>query len=101
VVDFSSHNAAEQCQVVEDILGDLNLRDKPRVTALNKIDLLLDDNKKWDEEKALEFLSPKTDGESENTVLISATKRWGLKKLLEVMNRVINKTTKPVFEKSA
>ena len=52
-------------------------------------------------EKALEFLSPKTDGASENTVLISATKRWGLKKLLEVMNRVINKTTKPVFEKSA
>jgi len=100
VVDLSSHNAAEQCQVVEDILGDLNLRDKPRVTALNKIDLLLDDSKKWGEEKALEFLSSKTNGACENTVPISATRGWGLKKLLEVMNRVINKTTKSVFEKS-
>ena len=44
VVDLSSHNAAEQCQIVEDILADLNLMDKPRITALNKIDLLLDDS---------------------------------------------------------
>jgi len=43
VVDLTSHNAAEQCQTVEDILSDLDLMDKPRITALNKIDLLVDD----------------------------------------------------------
>ena len=39
IVDITSHNASEQCQVVEDILAELGLKDKPRLTALNKIDL--------------------------------------------------------------
>jgi GTP-binding protein HflX len=100
VIDFSSHNAAEQCRVVEETLDDLNIQDKPRVTALNKIDLMLDAGKNWDEEKALDFLSAKTGGECENTVLISATRGWGLKNLLEVLNQVIKETKKPVFEKT-
>ena len=56
VVDLASHNAPEQCQTVEDILADLNLRDKPRITALNKIDSLLDNGKNWDEESAIDYL---------------------------------------------
>ena len=40
VVDLSSPDAAEQCQAVEEILADLDLTDKPRITALNKIDLM-------------------------------------------------------------
>ena len=100
VVDLSSHNAAEQCQIVEDILGDLNIADKPKITALNKIDLLLDASKTWDEEKALKHLSHHTGRASENTVLISAIKGWGLAKLLKVINQVINKTARPVLEKS-
>ena len=96
VVDFSSTNAAEQCQIVEDILCDLNISDKPRITALNKIDLLLDAGKNWEEMEALEHLSHQSDISSENTVLISATKGWGLKKLLELINQVINKTLKSV-----
>ena len=98
VVDLASHNAAEQCQIVEDILGDLNLRDKPRVTALNKIDLLLDGTKTWDEEKAIAHLSRQTGRASKNTVLVSATKGWGLTRLLKVINQLI-KTVKPVLEK--
>jgi len=39
VVDLACHNASEQCQIVEDTLTDLKLMDKPRITALNKIDL--------------------------------------------------------------
>ena len=100
VVDLSLHNAAEQCQIVEDILGDLNIADKPKITALNKIDLLLDAGKTWDEEKAVKHLSHHTGRASENTVLISAIKGWGLAKLLKVINQVINKTARPVLEKS-
>ncbi len=100
VVDLSSPNAAEQCQIVEEILDYLNLINKPRVTALNKIDLLLDDTKKWDEKEALDYLCRQTGRSSENTVLISSTKGWGLKKLLEIINYVINKTTKTFLEKS-
>jgi len=100
IVDLSSPNAAEQCQIVEDILVELNIADKPRVTALNKIDLLLDNTKNWDEKKALDYFSHRTGRSSENTVIISATKGWGLKKLLKIINQVINKTTKTFLEKS-
>jgi GTP-binding protein HflX len=42
VVDASHENAIEQSETVRDILHELDANDKPRVTALNKIDLLAD-----------------------------------------------------------
>lgn len=92
VVDLTSHNAAEQTQVVEGILRELGLADKPRITVLNKIDLLLDKNEIWDETKALEYLSHMA-GDNPNTLLVSAGKKWGLKNLLETLNKVINEQT--------
>lgn len=94
VVDLTSHNAAEQCETVEDILGDLNLMDKPRITALNKIDLLVDD-KTCDEATAINYLSDWRAGMNKNTVLISAEKRWGLTKLLELVNHTLTKIAHP------
>jgi len=95
VVDLTSHNAAEQCQIVEDILTDLNLADKLRITALSKIDLLLDRNKTWDEQTAIDFLSDQSQTVSRNTVLISATKKWGLSKLLELIRHTLTQITQP------
>jgi GTPase len=88
IVDITSHNATEQCLVVEDILADLRLENKPRVTALNKVDTLLDKGQAWDEAKALEYLSHLTGG-SPNTILISARKRWGLQQLLQAIVQVL------------
>jgi len=96
VVDLTSHNAPEQCQIVEDILVDLNLMDKPRITALNKIDLLLDNGKTWDEKSAINYLSDRDDVINKNTVLISAEKKWGLSGLLELINQTLTKITQPV-----
>ncbi len=96
VVDLTSHNAPEQCQTVEDILADLKLMDKPRITALNKIDLLLDNGKTWDEETAINYLSDRDNVINKNTVLISAEKRWGLSGLLELINQTLTKITQPV-----
>ncbi|HEX8732437.1 MAG TPA: GTPase HflX [Ktedonobacterales bacterium] len=42
VVDVTHANAIEQSQTVSDVLAELGAADKPRVTALNKIDLLAD-----------------------------------------------------------
>ncbi len=95
VVDLTSHNAAEQCQIVEDILADLDLLDKPRITALNKIDLLLKDSRGWDEETALKYLSDQCEAD-EKTVLVSATKGWGLGKLLELISRTLAQAMQPV-----
>ena len=96
VVDLTSHNAPEQCQTVEDILIDLNVRDKPRITALNKIDRLLDRGKTWDEESALSHLSKQCDVVNENMVLVSSTKRWGLSKLLELISQTLAKIAQSV-----
>ena len=91
IVDLTSHNAPEQCQTVEDILSDLNLSEKPRITALNKIDLLLDNSRRWDEKSALDYLSSQTKAD-ENTVLVSAVKGWGLTGLLELIGRTLSRT---------
>ena len=92
IVDLTSHNAAEQCQTVEDILAGMNLLDKPRITALNKIDLLLDRGRNWDEEEAINYVSDRREEMNENTVLISATRKWGLSKLLELINHTLRQT---------
>jgi GTP-binding protein HflX len=95
VVDLTRHNAAEQCQSVEDILADLNLVDKPRITALNKIDLLWNNNESWDEDKAINYLPDQCETVDKNTVFISAEKGWGLTKLLELISHTITKTAQP------
>jgi GTP-binding protein HflX len=95
IVDLTSRNAPEQCQTVEDILSDLKLNEKPRITVLNKIDLLLDESRQWDEKSALDYLSGQTEAD-ENTVLVSAVKGWGLKPLLELIGQVLSRTMQPV-----
>jgi GTP-binding protein HflX len=42
VVDITHENAIEQSQTVTDVLAELGAAEKPRVTALNKVDLLAD-----------------------------------------------------------
>jgi GTP-binding protein HflX len=95
VVDLTSHNAAEQCQVVEEILADLELLEKPRITALNKIDLLLPDSKEWDEERALKYLFARAPA-GEDTILVSAARGWGLGRLLGLAGQVLFQAKQPV-----
>jgi GTP-binding protein HflX len=89
-VDFSSGSAAEMCEVVEDVFKDLEISNKPVITVLNKIDLLLDPQKKWTENEAITFFENQEIEKEENAVIISAKKGWGLKNLLNKVNEVIN-----------
>lgn len=91
IVDLSAPNAAEQCETVEAILADLKLADKPVITALNKIDLLLDREKAWEEDAAINYLSDQCKTIDGSTVLISATKGWGLTKLLELISHTLTR----------
>lgn len=100
VVDFSSHNAAEQCQTVEDILADLDLTDRPRITALNKIDLLLDSSRDWSEKEAINYLLEQQAPPDENTVLVSATRGWGLTGLRELISHTLSRILTPNFTPS-
>ncbi len=76
VVDASHENAIEQSETVNEILGELEAIDKPRVTALNKIDLL-DDLDEIDTS-----LYP-------NAVPVSALKKEGLDPLCGKINTVL------------
>ena len=96
VVDLTSHDAPEQCQTVEDILADLGFTDKPIITALNKIDLLSDIDKTWKEEEAINHFSDQCGRVNKTTVLISATKKWGLTELLKLIIHTLTKSAQPV-----
>jgi GTP-binding protein HflX len=74
---------------VEAILLDLGLREKPRITVLNKVDLALDSKQNWTEDQALEFIREKCGPVEPNTVLVSATRKWGLKSLLETISQIL------------
>ena len=64
---------------MEDTLTGLNLMEKPRIMALNKIDLLLGADRTWDEKSAMSYLADRYDTMSEDTVLISSVKKWGIR----------------------
>ncbi len=76
VVDVHHENAIEQSETVNDILDELDANEKPRVTALNKIDLL-DDPQEIDTS-----LYP-------NAVSISALQKVGLDALREKIAEVL------------
>lgn len=76
VVDVSHENAIEQSETVNDVLHGLEAADKPRVTALNKIDLL-DDPSEVDTS-----LYP-------NAVAVSALHKAGLDALREKIAQVL------------
>ena len=83
VVDVSHENAIEQSETVNDVLKDLEAGDKPRVTALNKIDLL-DDPSELDTS-----LYP-------NAVPVSALHKTGLDALREKIAEVLAVRMEPV-----
>lgn len=92
VVDLASRDAPEQCQAVEDILTNLNLIDKPRVTVLNKIDLLASNDNDREAVIDIHNLAEKCCIAEETSALISASRKWGLAKLLELISSTLNGT---------
>jgi GTP-binding protein HflX len=83
VVDITHPDAAEQAQTVEDTLAELGLADKPRITVLNKADLICGPDGLPIEgleglgevQASLRYWRP-------DALLVSAAKGWGLADLL-------------------
>jgi GTP-binding protein HflX len=78
VLDVSSPAVEEQAQTVEEVLGDLGAAGKPRVVALNKVDLLGPASRR----RAISALATRYP----NAVAISATNRTGFPELLEAID---------------
>jgi GTPase len=79
VLDASSPAVLEQASTVEAVLADLGAKDKPRVVALNKVDLLGPSARR----RAVGALSSRYPG----AVAISATKHSGFAELLTAVDR--------------
>ena len=90
VVDITQKNAAEQSQTVDELLADLGLGDKPRIIAINKIDLLTQEADLSDEE-LLDQHAEQFKDNIEAVVLISAEKGWGLDKMLRLIADVLGR----------
>ena len=74
---------------METILGELGLGKKPRLTVLNKIDLMLDESLPWDEESALAYFAAQDVVAGDDIVPVAAVKGWGLARLLELIGQVM------------
>jgi len=79
VLDVSSPAVDEQAETVEQVLADLGAADKPRVVALNKVDLLGPAGRR----RAISAVSGRYPG----AAAVSATNRSGLPQLLEAIDR--------------
>ena len=86
VIDITHNNAAEQCQTVYDILKELRLNNKPILLVANKIDLLMQDDSRQKVEDITIDVDQFMDKNRYETVLISAAKGLGLKKLLNIIS---------------
>ena len=84
IVDIATETAAEQCRTVEEVLTDLGLADKPRLIALNKIDLLGGAVEPGDEEAVRRYID-QIGARVKTAALISAAKGWGLRSMLELV----------------
>ncbi len=88
VLDLSSPAVVEQAATVETVLAELGAADKPRVVALNKVDLLGPAGRR----RAVGALSGRYPG----AVPISATGQTGLTALLHAVDRASRSDAVPV-----
>jgi GTP-binding protein HflX len=83
IVDITHKNAANQCVTVENILSELNLEHKPRITVFNKLDLALSSEAELRALTAIPWFEEEIILPSEHITLVSAAKGWGMDELLD------------------
>ena len=91
VVDITHPNAAEQSQAVEKTLVELGLSKQPRLTVLNKVDLIqTKEGALITMAEELESLQGSLKDGYPGTHFISAANRWGVQKLLEDVEAMLD-----------
>jgi GTP-binding protein HflX len=86
VIDITHKNAVEQSQTVEQILKNMHLEERPMLTVINKIDVLIDTIEEF------KMLEPRLKPEWKNIVPVSAYKKWGLDILLSKIYECLEQT---------
>jgi GTP-binding protein HflX len=83
VVDVSSERATERAEVVQGVLDDLHVSDRPMLMVLNKADLLAD--------SAEELERTLPDARASDSVVVSAQLCWNLAELLERIETMLER----------
>ena len=83
IVDITSPEAVNQSSTVEGILHKLKLDNKPRITVINKMDRVVENQ----EEAQSAYFEVKSTPES--TIAVSALKGWDLDKLMEMIGNFL------------
>jgi len=84
VVDVSSERATERADVVQRVLADLGVADKPVLMMMNKADLLAD--------SAEELERTLPEARAANSVVVSAERGWNIDELLERIEAMLERT---------
>jgi len=95
MVDITHKNAANQCCTVGKILGELNLKDKPRITVFNKLDLALSSEAELEALTTVPYLEEQIVLPDKNIALISAVTGWGVDKLLDKITSRLDSALMP------
>ncbi len=95
MVDITHKNAANQCCTVGKILGELNLKDKPRITVFNKLDLALSSEAELEALTTVPYLEEQIVLLDKNIALISAATGWGVDKLLDKITSRLDNALMP------
>jgi GTP-binding protein HflX len=93
IVDITHRNAGNQCLTVEEILRELNLGGKPKITVFNKLDLALKSEAEVKALTTISYLEEKIVLPDKDIALISAAKGWG-------MDEILNKIARHVAERT-
>ncbi len=80
VIDITHANAAEQAQTVDELLDELGLIEKPKIIAINKVDLLAEEDGISGEE-AIKHYRQRMGDDIGPVIPIAAAQGWGLKGL--------------------
>ncbi len=89
VLDITHANAAEQGQTVDNLLEELGLADKPKIIAINKIDLPAHEIGLSGEDAA-DYYAERMGGNIGRVIPISAARSWGMKRLLALIAAVLS-----------
>ena len=89
VVDITHPNASAQADVVEEVLVELGLGDKPSILVLNKIDMLEGNDLEETNQQIGAFLQGR-----QRAVVVSALRKTGLPQLLEEIEQVIQESAR-------
>ena len=82
VIDITHPNAAQQSQTVDDTLAELGVGDRPRISALNKVDMIVPEGGGIESFRDLEEHDQSLAANRPEAVLVSASRGWGLDELL-------------------